>query len=157
MSYIHLTTVIYAPVERVFDLARNISLQKQAMTKHDGTVLAGKTSGQFEINDTITWQARHLGKTRQLRMRISAMDIPAYFKDEMISGDFTSLQHEHYFKSMDNGSIMIDKLTFSCPYGRLGIWADKYYLHKYMKKLMLHRNATIKSFSESNRWMTILS
>ena len=40
MPNIHLTTFIAAPVERVFDLSRNIDLHKESMTKHKEEAVA---------------------------------------------------------------------------------------------------------------------
>src|SRR4249920_660303 len=117
MPNIHLTTFIAAPVERVFDLSRNIDLHKQSMTRHKEEAVAGIRFGLIEKDETVTWKAKHLFKTRLLRSKITEMKKPMVFVDEQSQGDFKMLKHEHHFKSCDNGTIMIDVVQFEIPYG----------------------------------------
>jgi hypothetical protein len=67
MPTIHLTTFIEAPVKRVFDLSRNITLHKKSMQNTGETAIAGVTSGLINLNETVTWQAKHLFKTAYSR------------------------------------------------------------------------------------------
>ncbi|HEX2682807.1 MAG TPA: SRPBCC family protein, partial [Ferruginibacter sp.] len=99
MPDIHLTTFIAAPIERVFDLSRSMNLH-QISTAHTGEkAIAGVTNGLINKNETVTWQAKHLFKTRQFTSAITEMERPAFFIDEMTRGDFKSFHHEHHFKS----------------------------------------------------------
>ena len=156
MSRIHLTTFIAAPVERVFNLSRNISLHKISAAHTNEEAVAGVTSGLINLNETVTWRARHLFKTRQHTSIISAMEIPGYFTDEMVTGDFKSFRHEHYFKPADNGTIMIDILEFESPYGYVGKLFNTIYLTKYLEKFLLKRNNIIKEYAETQKWKAIL-
>src|SRR5215212_7328186 len=105
MPTIHLTTFISAPVERVFDLARSIDLHKKSMSHTKEEPVAGVTTGLVNLNDTVTWKARHLGKTRFLKSKITALEKPFSFSDEMAEGDFRALVHKHHFKQVENGTI----------------------------------------------------
>jgi ligand-binding SRPBCC domain-containing protein len=156
MSKIHLTTFIAAPIERVFNLSRSINLHKisTAQTKEDA--IAGVTTGLINLDETVTWQAKHLFKTRQHTSKITAMETPVSFLDEMIKGDFKSFRHQHFFKTVDNGTIMIDILEFESPYGMLGRIFNALYLKKYLEKFLLKRNAVIKEYAETTKWKAIL-
>jgi len=66
MPAIHLTTIIYAPVQRVFDLSRSIDLHTASMSYSGEKAIAGTTTGLIEKGNCVTWQARHLFKTRRL-------------------------------------------------------------------------------------------
>ena len=66
MPLIHLTTFIEAPVERVFDLSRNIQLHKESMKDHKEEAVAGTRFGLIGKNETVTWKAKHFFKTRIL-------------------------------------------------------------------------------------------
>lgn len=157
MSFIHLTTFIAAPVERVFDLSRSISLHKLS-TAHTGEeAVAGVTSGLINANETVTWKARHLFKTRLFTSKITALQSPSFFTDEMTKGDFKSFSHEHHFKPVQNGTIMIDLVRFESPYGKLGTWFNQLYLRSYLQKLLERRNLTIKEYAETLKWKTILN
>jgi len=156
MPDIHLTTFIAAPAERVFDLSRNIDLHKQSMTKHKEQAVAGIRFGLIEKDETVTWKAKHLFKTRFLRSRITEMIKPKLFIDEQADGDFKMMKHEHHFKPCENGTIMIDLIRFEAPYGIAGKWFNALYLTRYIRKLIEQRNQTIKEFAESEKWKRLL-
>jgi ligand-binding SRPBCC domain-containing protein len=156
MPKIHLTTFIAAPAARVFDLSRSINLHKISTAGTKEEALAGVTSGLISINETVTWQARHLFKIRRFTSVISAMEVPVQFTDEMTAGDFKSFQHHHYFKPVQNGTIMIDVLFFESPYGFIGRWFNTLYLKKYLERTLNKRNAVIKEYAETEKWKAIL-
>jgi ligand-binding SRPBCC domain-containing protein len=157
MPYIHLTTFIAAPQERVFDLSRSISLHRSSMASYGEKVIEGVSSGLLNLNDTVTWKAKHLFKERRLKVRITQLKSPDYFVDEQVSGDFILLKHEHYFKPIQNGTIMIDQFRYELPYAILGKLLNKVYMVKYMTRLINERNEAIKKAAESNGWKQFLN
>jgi len=157
MSKIHLTTFINAPVERVFDLSRSINLHKISTASTKEEAIAGITTGLIKENETVTWQAKHLFKLRRFTSKITGMKTPEYFTDEMIQGDFKSYKHEHHFKPIENGTLMIDLVEFESPYGAAGSLFNKIFLTRYLQKLLEHRNAVIKEYAESQKWKVILN
>ena len=156
MPNIHLTTFIAAPVDRVFDLSRNVDLHKKSMIKYKEEAVAGIRFGLIEKDETVTWRARHLFKSRLLRSRITEMVKPMIFVDEQSQGDFKMMKHEHHFKPCENGTIMIDVIHFETPYGAMGRWFNTLYLTKYVRKLIEQRNNTIKEFAETDKWKRLL-
>lgn len=157
MTSIHLTTFIAAPVERVFDLSRSINLHQISTATTYERAVAGVITGLINENETVTWEAKHLFKKRQFTSRISVMKTPLYFMDEMIKGDFKNFKHEHHFKSVNNGTIMIDQVSFESPYGVIGRWMNSIYLKNYMEKLLTSRNKVIKEYAETEKWKAILN
>jgi ligand-binding SRPBCC domain-containing protein len=157
MPTIHLTTFVAAPPERVFDLARSIDLHRKSMAHTAEEAIAGTTNGLIGLDETVTWKARHLMKTRILKSRIIAMERPLSFTDEMVAGDFKSLKHEHHFKKIENGTLLIDLFHFETPYGGLGKLLNSLYLTQYMKNLLETRNQLIKEYAESEKWKFILN
>ena len=156
MPQIHLTSFISAPIERVFDLGRSITLHHISMESTNEKAIAGVTSGLISENETVTWQARHLFKTRYFTSRIAKMNKPSVFIDEMLKGDFKSFRHEHHFKAAANGTIMIDIIDFETPYGFWGRIANDLFLRSYIEKFLLKRNAVIKDYAETQKWKAIL-
>jgi ligand-binding SRPBCC domain-containing protein len=156
MPTIHLTTFIQAPTDRVFDLSRHVDLHKQSMAKHKEEAVAGTRFGLMEKDDTVTWKAKHLFKTRMLRIKITKMNKPETFTDEQIEGGFKVMKHEHHFKPCENGTIMIDLFYFESPYGSMGKVLNRVYLTSYMKKLLETRNRIIKEVAESEKWKKLL-
>ena len=156
MPTIHLTTVIHSPMERVFDLSRSITLHKRSMAHTGEEAIKGRLSGLISLNETVTWRARHLGKTRELTSRITEMQSPDYFCDEMEHGDFKYMRHEHHFKAIENGTVAIDIMEFEAPYGWIGRMVVKFYLEKYLSRLLEQRNKVIKDYAETEKWRVIL-
>ena len=156
MPTIHLTTFIAAPIERVFDLSRSIDLHKKSMVHINEQAVAGTTTGLIELQETVTWKAKHLLKTRVMRVRVTEMNKPFSFTDEMLEGDFKSMKHEHHFKKIENGTLLIDLFNYTTPYGSLGEIAEKLFLTNYIKKLFEQRDKTIKEYAESGKWKFVL-
>jgi len=157
MPTIHLTTFVAAPAERVFDLSRSVDLHRKSLAHTGEEAIAGTVSGLLGLDETVTWKAKHLFKTRILRSRMTAMNRPLSFTDEMVEGDFKSLKHEHYFKSIGNGTLLIDLFHFESPYGGLGRLANRLFLTEYIKKLLESRNHIIREYAESEKWKFILN
>lgn len=157
MPRIHVTTFINATAERVFDLSRSINLHMISTASTKEKAIAGVLSGLINKNETVTWQAKHLFKTRQFTSKITEMKSPAFFVDEMIKGDFKSFEHEHHFKAIDNGTIMIDIIQFETPYGNVGKMVNYIFLRSYIQKLLIKRNKVIKEYAETQKWKAILT
>ena len=62
--------------------------------------IAGRTKGLIELNETVTWRAKHLGVWQNLTSKITEFNSPYYFVDEMVSGAFKSFRHEHHLKKV---------------------------------------------------------
>lgn len=84
------------------------------------------------------------------------MKSPHFFIDEMIKGDFKSFRHEHHYKPVENGCIMIDLIHFESPFGIIGKLLNHFYLENYLTKLLQQRNLVIKDYAESTKWKAIL-
>ncbi|MBK9569894.1 MAG: SRPBCC family protein [Chitinophagaceae bacterium] len=156
MPTIHLTTFIAAPVQVVFDLSRHIGLHKESMAAFKEEAVAGTRFGLIENEETVTWRAKHLFKSRLLRVKITEMKKPDMFIGEQLDGDFTQMKHEHHFKPCENGTILIDLFHFESPYGLIGQWVNNLYLTNYIRRLLEQRNKTIKQFAESDKWKMLL-
>lgn len=156
MPVIHLTTFIAAPVERVFDLSRNISLHKISMQQTGEVAVGGITSGLINLDETVTWKGKHLYKTRFFTSKIVEMKPYEKFTDKMIKGDFLSFSHEHFFKSANNGTIVIDIINYETPYGLLGRFVNRVFLHKYLEQLIIQRNKVVAQYAEGEKWRALL-
>lgn len=156
MPTIHLTTLIHAPVERVFNLSRHIALHRKSMEHTGERAIGGVTTGMINLGETVTWEAKHLMKTRRFTSKITGMHPFESFTDEMIRGDFKSFKHQHHFKGIDNGTIIIDIIDYETPYGIIGHIVNGFYLHRYLEALVKRRNEVIKEYAESKKWEALL-
>ena len=157
MPRIELRTEIKADKEIVFDLSRSIDLHKISTEHTNETAIAGKISGLIALNESVTWRAKHFGIYQRLTSKITEFDRPNYFADEMVSGAFSKFKHEHHFKDLNGGTLMIDYFDYKSTIGILGKIADKIFLVKYMTDLLTERNRIVKEFAESDKWKRILT
>ena len=144
-------------MERVFDLSRSIDLHKISVADTREEAIAGITDGLIRENETVTWRARHLFKTREFTSRIVSMKVPSFFCDEMVKGDFKTFRHEHHFKEVENGTVMIDILEFESPYGIIGRAANLFFFKRYIEKFLKNRNDVIREYAETGKWKEVLN
>lgn len=152
MARIYLETSINAPIERVFDLARSIELHKLSTRDTNEEAIAGRITGLINLDETVTWRAKHLGIYQELTVVITSMDRPRSFTDKMVKGAFASMEHIHRFEWIDGRTKMTDIFEFRAPLGVLGRLSEILFLKAYLKKFLLIRNREIKSIAESDRW-----
>ncbi|WP_077418613.1 SRPBCC family protein [Chryseobacterium sp. JV274] len=150
MSTIYLNTVINADIHYVFDLARNIDLHQQSTSVSHEKAIAGRTSGLIEENETVTWQAKHLGIYQTLTTKIVSMEKPVQFIDVMQKGAFKSMRHRHTFKSVNGKTLMTDIFEFESPLRIVGKLFNVIFLTGYLKDFLLKRNEMIKTIAESS-------
>lgn len=156
MPILHLTTLIHAPVDLVFDLARCIDLHETSMTTHGETAVGGLTSGLITLGQTVTWRAKHFGIWQRLTAQITIYDPPHHFRYTMVAGAFKRFDHDHYFQPQGSQTCMIDVFDYTSPLGLLGFIADALVLKRYMERLLAARNQVIKTVAESSQWQTFL-
>jgi len=152
MPVIDLSTVIRAPRERVFDLARSIDAHQDSTGGTEEGAVAGVTSGLIGMGEQVTWEARHFGIRQRLTVRVTAFERPTHFQDVMISGAFSSMVHDHTFEEHPEGTLMKDRFEFTSPLGILGKIADWLFLASYMRRFIIRRNAVLKQLAESGNW-----
>ena len=62
------------------------------MSEHREEAVAGTIMGLINLNETVTWKAKHLMRTRVLQVKVTAMERPFSFTDEMKKGDFKKMK-----------------------------------------------------------------
>lgn len=148
MPVIRLETLINADQKTVFDFSRSIDLHQISTAQTNERVVAGRSSGLIQLGESVTWEARHFRIVQKLTAKITQMQEPEYFVDEMVSGAFKSFRHEHIFEVKGEETLMTDVFTYVSPLGILGKLADQLFLEKYMTKLLIQRNKVIKEYAE---------
>lgn len=148
MPTIKLQTLINAPPELIFDLSRSVEIHTQSLTYSKERVVAGVTNGLIGLGETVTWEAVHFGIKQRLTARITEFERPDYFVDEMVRGAFKKFRHLHSFFAVDGGTEMVDEFDYQSPLGWLGRLADKLFLEKYMRNLLLTRGIFLKREAE---------
>ncbi|GLV60422.1 hypothetical protein KDH_72410 [Dictyobacter sp. S3.2.2.5] len=111
--------------------------------------IAGVTSGLMQLGDVVTWEAVHFGIKQHLTSEITAYERPTRFVDEMVRGIFQEITHVHEFLPQADGStLMRDTFIFRAPLGIFGRLAEKLFLTRYMRHLLLSRNRYLQQLAE---------
>lgn len=148
MTKIKLVTYINAPIEKCFDLSRDVNIHLLSASKTNEKVIAGKNEGLLELNDVVTWRAKHFGIYQNLTVQITQMEYPYFFEDKMLKGAFKSMVHKHYFEIENDTTKMTDEFEYEVPFSIIGKLFDNLILKKYMTNFLLTRNQTIKEVGE---------
>lgn len=157
MPRIELNTEIKAPINVVFDLSRSIDFHAKTAEHTREKAIAGKTNGLIGLNETVTWKAKHFGVSQHLTSKITVMQRPDIFVDEMTKGIFKSICHQHLFLEEGDRTLMIDIFEFESPLGLLGRWVNKLFLRNYLEKFIIERNERIKALAENGGWKEFVS
>jgi ligand-binding SRPBCC domain-containing protein len=108
---VRVETPATAPPEALFDLARSQRTHVATTGRTRERVVAGPDHDGLELGDEVTFEAIHLGLRWRLTARITEMEPPTRFVDEMVRGPFQAFRHEHRFTP----NAMVDVFDFTMP------------------------------------------
>jgi ligand-binding SRPBCC domain-containing protein len=154
MPVIEIATLINAPIELCFDLARDIELHMRSTEGTDEKAIAGIQHGLIGFGEEVTWEATHFGIRHRLTSRITAFERPCHFRDSQTQGPFHSFDHDHFFTSDSGSTLMRDVFAYQSPFGWLGRRVDRLFLRSYMTKFLQQRANVIKHVAESTASQT---
>lgn len=78
------STAVAAQVPEVFDAALDIEAHLASMAHSGEQAIAGVTTGQISLAETVRWRARHFGLWWTMTSRITSLDRPHSFVDEQV-------------------------------------------------------------------------
>jgi len=149
MTRIVIETKIHAPIELCFDLARDVGTHAESAAFSSERVVApGRIAGLLELGDLIAFEGRHFGVTQRFVARITALDRPRRFDDEMVDGAFKWLRHAHEFEFNHGVTTMRDTLEWEPPFGRIGRIVDQLFLRRHMRRFVSTKQNTLKRIAE---------
>ncbi|HEX3999680.1 MAG TPA: SRPBCC family protein [Pirellulales bacterium] len=143
-------TVVAAPIDACFDLARDIDFHSRSLQGTNERAIAGRASGLIGMGESVTWEARHFGVRQRLTVEVTVFERPFYFRDVMTAGAFRSFAHDHRFVERNGRTVMIDKVEFQSPLGPLGRLADRLFMTGYLRRLVAARAQAIKHEAEAS-------
>jgi len=152
MPIIRLETLIHAPIEVVFDLARSIDLHAESMGRSRERAVDGVMTGLINRGETVTWEAVHFGVRQRLTSRITVCERPRHLQDVMVEGAFRRFTHDHFLSLVGGDTLMKDIFDYESPLGLAGRIADRLFLERYMTRLLTDRNRVIKRTAECGAW-----
>lgn len=149
MTSLVVVTRIEAPVDVCFDLARGIEAHNETSRfTRERAVPPGRTSGLLELGDLVTFEALHFGIRQRFTAKITEMNPPHLFVDELVESAFRSLRHIHDFRSIGGVTTMTDALEWRSPLGPLGRIADALVIKRHMQSFLVRKQTHLKEMAE---------
>ena len=148
MGSIRLETVIKAPIERCFDLARSVDVHIASTAMTNERVVAGKSHGLLGLGESVTWEGRHFGVRLRQRATITRFDPPHVFIDESNSGPLRAMRHTHQFVKERDRTLMVDTFEYELPLGGFGRIADRLVIERHLKRFLQERASFLKAAAE---------
>lgn len=157
MIILRTETVILAPPERCFDLARSVDLHAVGASLIQGKATAGRTAGLSGLGDETTWSARFFGLRFSLTTRITEYERPRGFSDVQSAGLFRHFGHVYTFRPDGPArTVMTDEFSFQSSFGFIGAAFDGFVLRRQMQAVMESRARCVKRAAESEEWWAYL-
>ncbi len=151
MKTVEVRTLIDAPAERCFDLARSADFHVKSTKSTSEKIVGGVATGLMKLSDVIEFEASHFGITQRLSARIVAFDRPAHVRDSQVRGVFQHFDHDHFFESVPGGTLMRDIFRFRCPLGLIGKLADPI-VARHLRLFLQARGLELKRAAETEEW-----
>ena len=149
MPAVRIETIICAPIELCFDLARDVEAHVRTSSfSQERVVPPGRTEGLLDLGDTVTFEGRHFGIRQRLTATIVELERPHRFVDEMRQGAFRSLRHVHQFHRVEGGTNMVDLIAWESPFGLIGRVADLLFLRRHMRSFIIRKQQELKRMAE---------
>lgn len=150
MIIIEEKTIFEVPIAVAFEAERNISLHSATQRHRSERAIGGVTAGLIENGQEVEWEAVHFGIKQKLRIKITHMDKPNYFRDEQVFGAFKTFSHEHYFRTLEsNKTEKTDIMHIEAPLGFIGKIAEILFLKRYMTNFLRKKNESLKAIVEN--------
>jgi ligand-binding SRPBCC domain-containing protein len=151
MTRIVIETPIAAPPELCFDLARDVGAHAESAAFSGERVVApGRTAGLLEVGDLVTFEGLHFGMRQRATAKITYLDRPRRFDDELIRSAFVWLHHRHEFEAVGAGTRMRDTLEWRSPAGIVGVFADKLFVADHMRRFVTRKQRELKRIAEES-------
>jgi hypothetical protein len=77
-------TEIAASLDAVWAASLSIDAHLESMSSSGERVVAGVSSGQIGLGETVTWRARHFGVMWTMTSQITELRWPEWFVDEQL-------------------------------------------------------------------------
>jgi ligand-binding SRPBCC domain-containing protein len=149
MTRIVIETRIEAPPELCFDLARDVEVHAESASfSGERVVQPGRIVGLLELGDLVTFEGRHFGMRQRATAKITYLDRPRRFDDELIRSAFVWLHHRHEFEPAGAGTRMRDTLEWRSPFGIAGVLADKLFVAGHMRRFVARKQRELKRIAE---------
>ena len=140
MPTLEIETEIDARPEICFALLRDSRLHPNTAVGYDG---------EFGLGQIIRFESRFLGIRTLLELEATEFDPPHLVTDALRDGIFREFRHRHEFHPAGNGTLMIDTVRWTLPYGLIGSVFNGIVSAR-LRSVISARNARLKALAEGD-------
>ena len=87
----------------------------------------------------IDYQIGLAGIPMRWRTRIESFEAPVRFTDVQLRGPYRHWHHVHEFKDSAGGTQVIDRVTYSLPFGFMGALAHRVFVRRTLERIFEYR------------------
>jgi len=134
---------INLPIEKVFSYFSNPANLQEITPKYLNFNIKTQPPFNMSAGQLFEYRLRVRGIPINWTSLISSYDPPYGFIDEQIKGPYSTWHHTHTFKSQDGGTLIVDEVQYSLPFGFIGrivhyLWVkrDLAAIFKYRQKVI---------------------
>ena len=123
---------------RFFSVPKNL---ERITPKDMGFIITSEVDNESYVGQIITYKIGLLPlvKTNWVT-EITHLQQGKYFVDEQRFGPYKMWHHEHIFESVDEGTLMTDKVSYKLPFGFLGHLLHGLFIRKKLQRIFQFRS-----------------
>jgi ligand-binding SRPBCC domain-containing protein len=141
------TQLIPAPIEDVWEFISSPKNLKEITPDYMGFEITSENlSEKMYQGMIISYTVKPLLGIRMIWVtEITHIEEMRYFVDEQRIGPYSMWHHQHFFEPTDDGVLMTDIVSYSPPFGFLGVLAKRILIQKQLNNIFNHRQNKLKN------------
>ena len=135
-------------IEEVFQYFSNPANLQKITPKYLDFKIKTKPPFNMKRGQRFKYQLRVRGIPINWTSLISSYDPPHSFIDQQIKGPYSSWEHTHTFKEENGGTMIIDEVKYSLPFGLIGKIINSLWVKRDLVAIFKYRREMIKKTLE---------
>jgi len=140
------TQLIPAPIEEIWDFISSPKNLKEITPGYMGFEITSENkSEKMYPGMIISYTVKPLLGIRMLWVtEITHIEEMRYFVDEQRIGPYSMWHHEHFLELTEQGVLITDIVSYSPPFGFLGVLANRIFIGKQLQAIFNYRQNELK-------------
>lgn len=147
------TQIVNGSIEEVWDFISSPINLKEITPDYMGFEITSKNlSEKMYPGMIISYTVKPILGIKMIWVtEITHIEEMRYFVDEQRRGPYSMWHHQHFIEPTDKGVLMTDIVSYSPPFGSLGVLANSLFINKLLNTIFNYREKTLeKRFSGAN-------
>ena len=133
------------PLEEVFAFFERPENLAQITPDSLGFVITTPQPIEMKTGAVIDYTIKVFSFRMRWKTLISTYDPPHCFVDEQLQGPYAMWHHTHSFTSVEDGTMIVDRVRYALPFWFLGRIANAAFVRRDLEKIFRHRESVIST------------